>query len=361
MNHSSALIGLIAIISTLVGLMPPSVLTARAALTPGIHESDLDRGNADSPHRVAMVFPLLSTYTTIDEGTHNICCALEEDRFLAGHSLLSHVYPSTRDISLSGSMFHPNLETIMYLKPDAVFVSRAFAEPLEKIGTPGLNEIVFDPSQRERDSAKIWDLVGRVAKKSPRANTLMSKLLESLKDLESGKVEETTFPVRALPVVATGAGTWSVGRKNFFLNNLMQLVGGINPARNQSFLGNIGIEQLIKMDPEVIILIPSWSVPSNPQALYDDPLWQPIRAAQHRRVYLMPAVSSFNQPVDEQLTLSWMREIFHPTSTSRTTRQLYRDVYQNIYRYDLSDEEIDQALFLKENIVSAGYERFTRP
>jgi iron complex transport system substrate-binding protein len=140
----------------------------------------------------------------------------------------------------------------------------------------------------------------------------------------------------------------------------MTRAGGENPARDQNFSGEMNIEQMMLLDPDVIILVPSVLASTTPSTFYNDPRWRPIRAVRDKRVYLMPATTSYNQPVDERLILNWMAEIFRPEVMPRRARGLYREVYRAVYNFDLNDEEIDNALFLNENSVSAGYERFFR-
>jgi iron complex transport system substrate-binding protein len=351
----------IAAFSSVVGVWPPTAPSkgSRVHQNFDIHSPDIDSAEA-APHRVAMLFPLLLAYATVDEGVENICCVMKFDKFVAENSLLGRVYPRVSSLSLCSNNFQPDVEKLMSLNPDAVFVLPGYARPFANMGISGISEIIFNPNEHERDDARIWRLVGHVAHKERRAADLMNDLYRELDTFRELAPDAGAPLLRVLPVVSIRMDAWSIGRRNFFLNNIMTRAGGENPARDQNFSGEINIEQMMLLDPDVIILVPSVLASTTPGTFYNDPIWRQIRAVRDKRVYLMPATTSYNQPVDERLILNWMAEIFRPEVMPRRARGLYREVYRAVYNFDLSDEEIDNALFLNENSVSAGYERFFR-
>jgi hypothetical protein len=73
----------------------------------------------------------------------------------------------------------------------------------------------------------------------------------------------------------------------------------------------------------------------------------------------MPNTSILNEPVDHTLALIWLAEILHP-SLPHMTRAAYREIYAQAYHHDLTDAEIDAALYVGANSGSAGYARFSR-
>jgi iron complex transport system substrate-binding protein len=67
-----------------------------------------------------------------------------------------------------------------------------------------------------------------------------------------------------------------------------------------------------------------------------------------------------NEPVEDPLLLGWMAEVFYPDIMPRNLRDEYKESYQEVYHYSISDDEIEKAIYLVENRRSAGYERFER-
>jgi hypothetical protein len=123
----------------------------------------------------------------------------------------------------------------------------------------------------------------------------------------------------------------------------------------------VSFEEIMRIDPEFILLgnfrRDKYVVP---QSLYNKLEWQPLRAVQLRHIYLMPVHSFYNWPFDVPLLIQWMIDVFHPDDTPSEIRMAYQEIYREIYHYNLTTEEVDQALFMKENCGSAGYERFAR-
>jgi hypothetical protein len=64
--------------------------------------------------------------------------------------------------------------------------------------------------------------------------------------------------------------------------------------------------------------------------------------------------------VEEPLMLRWFAEILYPGQISGSLRTEYKKTYAEVYHYSVSDDEIDRTLYLKDNLQSAGYERFAR-
>jgi len=120
-----------------------------------------------------------------------------------------------------------------------------------------------------------------------------------------------------------------------------------------------GLEQLIALDPDAILLIDPGDH-SAPAKLYERPEMNAVRAVRMRRVYRIPDQPLFSTPVMDPLLIRWMAELFYPDAMTKELRDAYRSTYREVLHYALSDDEIDDALFLKENEASSGYGRFAR-
>ena len=55
-----------------------------------------------------------------------------------------------------------------------------------------------------------------------------------------------------------------------------------------------------------------------------------------------------------------MAEVFYSDIMSHKLREEYRETYQEVYHYAISDDEIDKLLSPEENRHSAGYDLFVR-
>ena len=59
------------------------------------------------------------------------------------------------------------------------------------------------------------------------------------------------------------------------------------------------------------------------------------------------------------MTGRWLAELLHPQTTAPQFRSLFQETYRAVYRYALSNSEIDDAIYMSANEKSAGYERFS--
>jgi len=308
------------------------------------------------PRRV-VIFPILQpTYATIDETTQNIAAMPNFMRQQADAALLSHVFPRMPLIPTTGRTFGPDVEWILRYQPDAVIVEKSASEMLDRIGFRGVVKINYALSNYRIARMDMWRLIGAITGKGGRAQLLLDRFHRKMEALLIHLSEIKVGPARLIVPSVMGNGRWAVAT-NYYLNETFETSGGVNVARGLPSYANLDFEQFYRLNPDVII-IGYYKDGPIPQMLYDDPLWQPVRAVHDRHVYLMPMNFLDNIAVDEPLLLTWLAEIFHPDSMPRMTRAAYREAYAQVYHYDLTDDEIDHALFFKENSASAGYERF---
>jgi ABC-type Fe3+-hydroxamate transport system substrate-binding protein len=113
-------------------------------------------------------------------------------------------------------------------------------------------------------------------------------------------------------------------------------------------------ERILAMNPDIIT--------SNPEDLYKDPRWRGLDAVRNRRVYGGNYIfSGYVHDIDNlPLSARWQAEIFHPSRMSAQTREKIRAHYRESYGFEMSEEEIDELLRVRENAASQGYERFTQ-
>lgn len=121
---------------------------------------------------------------------------------------------------------------------------------------------------------------------------------------------------------------------------------------------SVDAEDLLLTNPNSIFLICPNDDSECLKRIYTDDRRAPLKAVQSRRIYRIPQTTMTNYTVDEPLMLRWMAELLYPDAMHRDLRAMYRRTYQDIYGYRISDAEIDQAISLKENLQSAGYDRF---
>ncbi|MCV0387733.1 MAG: ABC transporter substrate-binding protein [Nitrobacter sp.] len=348
----TSLFVVIGLLGVIVGALPPHIIGSSdepSALTAG---ADAAHEGFEGARRVAVLAPVLSPYATINHGLDHVTAISEFVRRTERKSLFGRLFPQLTTLPLAGLMgSDPDPELVLHANPDAVIAWQSQSDPLRKTGYQGLVEIDWASPDRLKT---MWDILGRVSGREARATGLWQ-------DAEARRRKlETLLPpgesIKVLPMAAYDDGRLWVGKKDYFLNASLQQIGGINPAREIPYHGPADPEEILLYDPDFIIFT-GYDADDNLSGIYGNPVWHALRAVRDKRVYLMPRTSAFNKAVDRTLALVWLAEILHP-SLPHMSRTAYREIYAQAYRRDLTDSEIDAALYVKANSGSVGYERF---
>jgi hypothetical protein len=117
------------------------------------------------------------------------------------------------------------------------------------------------------------------------------------------------------------------------------------------------VERILAMNPDFIFL-----AGESPETFYRDPRWAGMTATKTRHVYsVLDGFMDWPYAIDNvPLAARRIAEIVHPERMQPKLREIMRNHYIKAYSYQLSDNEVDDLLRVKENRLSAGYARFTR-
>jgi iron complex transport system substrate-binding protein len=352
----------------LLALFPPVVIPV-SSTAPIITDMADEKVQADLPSKRLVIFPMvISSYLTINQGSSHLLATspiLLQD---AREGLLGRIY-SLKNISLITGVFSPravDVENIMLLHPDAVISNwtPGIPDPLKAVNTPGVIEVTYlkDNRGREWQWPTIWRVLGHVTNCSERVEWLLqrygAKHREVLSELNA------TGPKRTHLAVMT-ANAWAVylATDPGWIGSQLDAVGAHNIAAGEETVrSNLETdpEEILKLNPQTILILCNSGARDCLKNAYDNPLYQSIDAVRNRRIYQIPDYSFPNQFVEEPLFLRWLAEVLYPDKMARKLRTEYRETYQEVYRYALTDDQIDQAVHLKENMRSQGYDRFAR-
>ncbi|GLK67326.1 hypothetical protein GCM10008179_09640 [Hansschlegelia plantiphila] len=310
---------------------------------------------------VFLPMPAASTYIAINRGERGVAGMNAASAAAMRDGVLGKLFPGYARIATNitlGAGTAPNVESILALRPDAVFAwAAAGDDALASLERVGLKALGMRYGSQE-DMAGYIGMMGLVAGQEARARELnerQGRELESMKaafaGLDDARRPRVLYLARASDAYrASGRGSYN----DFYI----RLTGGANVAAGGPSSATVNIEQILAWNPQVVLLGNFDTV--MPADLYADPRWQDVEAVRSRRVYRMPLGGYRWDPPSQEsaLTWIWLAGLLHPGGPAKDLRGAMRGWFDFLYGHALSDDEIDGVLFAKENRTSAGYERY---
>ena len=192
-------------------------------------------------------------------------------RIIGTHSWVS--YPAeVADIEKVGDAFNMNIERIVALEPDLVFLFYpTFKEELEKAGlTVLLLESVDDDLMKMANTFRIW---GQITG-SPNEAELLAKNFENRVE----KINSVLSSYHSGPSVFQDVGDlWTPGN-NTLMGNVFDLLKLQNIAYDVDNYGQLSPEVIIDRNPQFIIS-------SNPELIYTNPAFQSLLPVQNESIF----------------------------------------------------------------------------
>lgn len=232
--------------------------------------------------------------------------------------LLNRICPSIRNASVPISSGAINIEELLRVKPDLVFINKETAinsGEVAKLNRFGLSYLVIDFQSMAEQRTAI-EVMGRVlgSKAEQRAEryneyylACINRVADGVKGIPAGErvrvyhsVNEATRtdPPMSLPA------DWmkTAGIINVSANQALRLVEGKNYA---------SLEQIILWDPEAILV----NEPGVASYILNSSQWSSLKAVKNQKVYQMPVgISRWGHPggLETPLALLWTAKIIYP-------------------------------------------------
>ncbi|MBI4723313.1 MAG: cobalamin-binding protein [Candidatus Stahlbacteria bacterium] len=184
-------------------------------------------------------------------------------------------YPPGIDLPIVGNFSFPNLESIVALKPDMVFITGGEQKYLQpKLKELGITAIIIDPQNLDEIYGSIME-IGTLLGKLDKADSLvkiMKQEFEVLQKYSPPKRRKVLIELSDNPLFTCGQGS--------FLDELITDAQAINIAQSiDKPYPIVSSEFVVKQNPDVIIVMHSMS---NPAARMG---WQKVNAVKNNRIY----------------------------------------------------------------------------
>lgn len=217
-----------------------------------------------------------------------IVCALGARDRLVGVDAASDYPPEVAKVQRVGQFLNPNLERIVALRPDVVFLSsatvtKAAAEELRaRFHAP---VFVLNP-RRVSDVVANIQVVGQVLGLQAEADAVTAEMQARFDRVEAAVA---AYPRRTLFLEVWHDPLTTIG-PNTVLDDLIRMAGGENVAAKQPReFPTFSLEALIRADPEVYVVATMADGRFFGGPLNRRPGYQALRAVKHGRVHRVPA------------------------------------------------------------------------
>jgi len=319
------------------------------------------------PQRVVFLpIPGPATFIAIDGSERKIVGMNAHSASAMREGLLGKIFPGFAQIPTNVVMgasdpsnFNPNVESILALRPDAVFqwATSAGGDSIGVLDRTGVPVLGMRAGSHD-DLAGFITVMGQVAGNEVRATDLLRRQEEVIRRIEGVMSGVRDLQRPRVIYFNRAAQTLRVGGKRSHSDFYIRLAGGQNVAGEIGAANTVTIEQVLTWNPQVILL--GNFDTAAPSDIYDDPRWQGVEAVKNRRVYKMPLGGYRWDPPSQESALTWMwlAGLLHPELAQVNLRATMRDWFSFLYKHDLTDDEIDAILSAPRNRQSAGYDRY---
>ncbi|MCW2255309.1 iron complex transport system substrate-binding protein [Providencia alcalifaciens] len=268
--------------------------------------------------------------------------------------------PKLTELPNIGDLKTVNLESLVQLKPQVVFVTnyapQEMIDQITNVGIPvvaislqkdnnsseknNLNPELEDEEQAYNEGLKEGiALIGDIVNKSDNANSLIKETFDS-RDLVAQRLKDIPDDKRIRAYMANPElTTYGSGK---YTDLMMKHAGAMNvAAATIKGYKQVSLEQVISWDPEVIFIQDRY--PSVVDEINNDPRWQVIDAVKNKRVYLMPEYAkAWGYPMPEAMAVGelWMAKKLYPQKFADIDVDVaVNNWYQTFYRVKFKDNK----------------------
>ena len=201
----------------------------------------------------------------------------ESEKVVATHAFATHPKP-VADIPKVGDAFNLDLEAIVALEPDLVFVFyENNTEPLLNLGLKVLYIKTLDHDfEKTTELMKMW---GRITNNMPGATKSIKTFNENVESI----TQEVDSVIEGPRIFQDVGGLWTPG-KNTLVNEVFNLLKADNIAKEIEGYAQISPEIIVEKNPEIILT-------PNPQLFLDNQAYENVSAVKNGKVYSLESDS----------------------------------------------------------------------
>ncbi len=237
----------------------------------------------DRPRRIVSLMPSI-TEEVFDLGRGDL---------LVGATLYAKEPPAAATLPRVGSYVNPDLERIVALRPDLCLAARDGnpADLVRRLAELHIPVFVLDPQTLPAimDSVRLLGGLLHAEKKAAMIVAAMKRKMAAVARRVAGAADRPRvfFQIDAAPIVSAGSGT--------FIDRLITRAGGINLAAGPTAYPRFSWEDVLAMQPDVVIIASMAGGYTEKQLKAEWRKWPQVPAVRHGRLFVVDAVL-FDRP-----------------------------------------------------------------
>lgn len=232
-----------------------------------------------------------------------------------------------------------NLEACISMEPDLVILPKKQQETANILMELGIPSIVVNPESHE-EIIEMFELIGKATSHEKEAQILIGKYNEIL-DFVSDRVKNITD--KPVVYICGTENYLTTASKDMYQGKIIEQAGGINAGSEieGSTWKKISYEQLIKFNPDIIVIPTNSNANGHPDYSVDDILsdlqLSEIKAVKNKAIYQMPiGFEAWDSPVPSgALGTLWMLNTIHSELCSNDELEnRVNNFYKELYGFD---------------------------
>jgi iron complex transport system substrate-binding protein len=262
--------------------------------------------------------------------------------------LLTEINPAILDAAVPGQADQFNIEELMRVRPDILFVRESFA--LDKSSTEILNKLgipfVVISFNTIEDQMKAFHLIGKaigMEKKALEYNAYYKNCIDRVK-----KIAASVPAKKRLRVYHSINEPLKTGGASGISAEWTGLAGAVNVAAGKDGVTEaekfVNMEQVLAWNPDVVF----FNTDDSGERIRKDRQWSSIKAVKTGRVYRMPnGISRWGHPgsIEIPLAMLWTVSKLYPEYTgSIDMNRETRNYYTRFFNHEPSEETMKKIL-----------------
>ncbi len=212
-----------------------------------------------------------------------------------------------------GTVIKINLEKIVALNPDLVLAtSLTDRKQLEKLKKLKINIVEIKLAKNFQELCNNFLKLGELLDKDKEADQIIKQVKQKI---DSIRMRTTLLPKPRI-IVQMGARPLFVANKDYFVNDFIELAGGVNIAWNAK-TGLYSREEVLRKNPDVIVIVTMGLAGEKEMEIWKK--YGAVEAVKNNRIYIIDSYRLCSPtPVSFVETLEEIVKILHPQNEQKS-------------------------------------------